>query len=116
MTYANHLNCSHFPYVYVIGKTNDGCITLRLIPISWPRVPIPLIESDQYLQSFGLNVLNRSRRNIANITVFLLSWRVQHRIVIGLICYGQEHYKISLKFEFDRNIVTGMDIWTVNKN
>ena len=29
-------------------------------------------------------------------------------VVIGNICYEQEHYKISLNFEFDRNIFSGM--------
>ena len=37
----------------------------------------------------------------------LLSWRVHNFVVIGWICYEQEHFKISLNFEFDRNIVSG---------
>ena len=41
----------------------------------------------------------------------LLSWRVQHLVVIGRICYEQEHCKISLNFEFDRNIVERAPGW-----
>ena len=38
-------------------------------------------------------------------------WRVQTFVVIGWICYEQEHYKVSLKFKFDRNIVSGTGAW-----
>ena len=41
-----------------------------------------------------------------NVTTVLLSWRVQNFTVISWICYEQEHYKISLNFEFDWNIVS----------
>ena len=39
-------------------------------------------------------MLNRSR-HFAHVTTVLLSWRVQNFVVIGSICYEQEHYKIS---------------------
>ena len=42
----------------------------------------------------------------AHITTVLLSWCVQNFGVIGWIF--DEHYKISLNFEFDRNIIS----WT----
>ena len=51
--------------------------------------------------------INWSQQNFAHITTVLLSskllsWRVQNFSVIRWICYTQEHYKISLDFEFDR--------------
>ena len=33
--------------------------------------------------------------------------RVQNFVMISRICYEQEHYKISLNFEFDRKLVNG---------
>ena len=39
--------------------------------------------------------------------------REQNFVVIRRICYEQEHFKVSLKFEFDRNIVSGTGAWYV---
>ena len=36
---------------------------------------------------------------------------VQNFIVIGWKCYKQKHCKVSLNFEFDRNIVNGTGAW-----
>ena len=41
----------------------------------------------------------------------LLSWCVQKSVVISQIYYDQEHYKVSLNFEFVWNIITGMGAW-----
>ena len=37
---------------------------------------------------------------------FSLTWRMQNFVLIGRIYYEQEHQKISLNSEFDRNIVS----------
>ena len=76
---------------------------------------------------FKINMLHRSRWNFTNITshpvhnmfgwlqrkfthitTVTLSWGAQPFLVISRICYQQEHYKPSLNFEFDENIVNGM--------
>ena len=52
--------------------------------------------------------LNRPQQNFVHVTTMLLSWHEQNFAVTYGICYQQEHhYKISLNFEFDRNIVSG---------
>ena len=42
-----------------------------------------------------------------NVTVVI---RVQNCIGICRICYAQEHYKVELSFEFDRDIVIGTGV------
>ena len=39
--------------------------------------------------------------------MILLPRRVQNFFVFVLICYEQEHYKVSLNFELDQNVVNG---------
>ena len=68
------------------------------------QAPVPLMEFrlnskfDWNLECSGL----RYAQPI--ITKFSL---VQNFVVINQICYEQEHYKFSLNFEFDRNVVSG---------
>ena len=52
-------------------------------------------------------MIKQSQQNFAHLTTVLLSWGVQNFIVIGQICYEQEHYKIWLNFEFNQNIICG---------
>ena len=60
------------------------------------------------------NIQNQSQKNFAHITTVGLSWLVQDVIVICQICYEQEHYKVSLNFKFNRNIICGTA--TSNRN
>ena len=36
---------------------------------------------------------------------------MQNFIVMGWIFYEQQHFEISLNFEFDRNIISGTGTW-----
>ena len=58
--------------------------------------------------------LNRSQRNFPHVTTMLLSWRVLNVFVIRQKVYEQEHNKISVNFEFDRNVVRGTGAWTLH--
>ena len=57
------------------------------------------------LEGSVLNVLNQLR-DFAHVMTVTLLWHVQNFVVIGRICYEQEHDKVSLNFEFDWNIVS----------
>ena len=48
-----------------------------------------------------------SQRNFVHVKTVFLSWHVQNFVVISRIYYELKHYKVSLNFKFDRNIVSG---------
>ena len=62
-------------------------------------------------------MLNRSQWNFAQATTVLVSWHVQNLccVVIGWICYEQEHYKFLFSFEFNRNIISGTGVSSLLK-
>ena len=68
-------------------------------------------QFDKNLLPSGLKCAHLIPMEFEHIMTVLLSWCVQKSVVINQIYYEQEHYKISLNYEFDRNIITGMGSW-----
>ena len=55
----------------------------------------------------------KTQSHFARVTPVTLASRVQNVIVVGRICYEQEHYKISLNFEYLLQIRTLLE-WNLN--
>ena len=70
-------------------------------------------DSDRIPNSFIIwsalaqNMPNQTQQKFSHVITVLLLWRVQTFIVIGRTCYEQEHFEVSLNFEFDWNTVGG---------
>ena len=58
------------------------------------------------------NILDRSQRYFAHVTIVTLSCRVQNIVVIGRVYFTLECFEFSSNFEFDRNMLSGTGAWS----